>query len=568
MYLRTTRRTNRDGSVVEYYQLAHNIRHPESGHSVAQVIHTFGRSDELDREALVRLCRSIARVCGLEVRDPLAEPASSSRSEAAGGWPEEVRIVQTRVLGCVHAIEALWERLGIGPVLRKIAKEEECTVPYERALLAMTANRLCEPASKLGVWDRWLSTVQLPSCGELKLAQMYEAMDLLARHATRVEEAVFFQTADLLNLEVDLVFYDTTTASFAMDEEDGALGAGEGDGVRKRGRNKEGTWHPQIVVALAVTREGIPVRSWVFPGNTSDVETVEQVRRELRGWKLGRCLFVADGGMNSEENRKLLALGGGTYLLAVRAGAVTEVQEQVLRRPGRYQSIAENLKVKEIAVGEGARRRRYLLCFNPAEASRQNHHREAVLAEIRDELSRHKDWDATAKWAIEILASRRTGRYLSISLAGQVYLDTQKVKKTETLDGKWVLITNDDTLEPQDAAQGYKGLLVIEQCFRSLKSTQIHLTPMHHWLPRRIEAHVKICVLALLIQRVAEVTCQRTWAQIHASLCALQATQFRTPAHQFFRRNDVPLDAAQILKTLQISTPPLVLSVETTPSEA
>jgi hypothetical protein len=272
--------------------------------------------------------------------------------------------------------------------------------------------------------------------------------------------------------------------------------------------------------------------------------------------------------MNSEENRKLLALGGGTYLLAVRAGSVKEVQEHVLRRPGRYQSIAENLKVKEILVGEGARRRRYLLCFNPAEAARQKHHRQAVVAEIRDELSHHKDWDAHAKWAIEMLASKRTGRYLSISPAGQVYLDTQKVKKAETLDGKWVLITNDDTLDAQDAAQGYKGLLVIEQCFRSLKSTQIHLTPMHHWLPRRIEAHVKICMLALLIQRVAEVTCHQTWAQIHASLSELQATQFRTPAHQFFRRNEVPREAAQILKSLKISTSPLVLSVETTPSEA
>jgi hypothetical protein len=155
-------------------------------------------------------------------------------------------MVQTRALGCVQAIEALWERLGIGPVLRKIAKEEGCTVPYERALLAMTANRLCEPASKLGVWDRWLSTVHLPSCWDLKLAQMYEAMDLLVRHAPRVEEAVFFQTADLLNLEVDLVFYDTTTASFTIDEEDGALEERqEGEGVRKRGPTREGAGTPR-----------------------------------------------------------------------------------------------------------------------------------------------------------------------------------------------------------------------------------------------------------------------------------------------------------------------------------
>jgi hypothetical protein len=91
---------------------------------------------------------------------------------------------------------------------------------YERALLAMTANRLCEPESKLGVWDRWLSKVYLPACEGLLLRQMYEAMDFLYAEAHAVEEAVFFHTADLLNLDVDLVFYDTTTASFSVDEED------------------------------------------------------------------------------------------------------------------------------------------------------------------------------------------------------------------------------------------------------------------------------------------------------------------------------------------------------------
>lgn len=68
MYLRVTKRRNQDGSVVAYYQLAHNVRHPRTGKPVAQIIHNFGRADQIERESLVRLCRSIARVCGLEVR--------------------------------------------------------------------------------------------------------------------------------------------------------------------------------------------------------------------------------------------------------------------------------------------------------------------------------------------------------------------------------------------------------------------------------------------------------------------------------------------------------------------
>lgn len=291
MYLRSTKRHNKDGSCVEYFQLAHNTRHPDTNRSVPTIIHNFGRAEDLDRDALKRLCVSIARVCDVTIVDKGKDPATSNVG-IDGDLPENVELVRTVELGTVAAIEGLWEECGIGPVLRSAAKAKRCKVPYERALLAMTANRLCEPESKLGVWDRWLEKVFLPSASTLKLDHMYEAMDLLHANSAKVEEEVFFKTADLMNLEVDLVFYDTTTTSFSIDYED--TDDGDDIGLRKLGHSKEGTWTPQVVVALAVTREGIPVRSWVFPGNTSDVTTVEQVKADLKGWKLGRCLFVAD----------------------------------------------------------------------------------------------------------------------------------------------------------------------------------------------------------------------------------------------------------------------------------
>jgi len=159
----------------------------------------------------------------------------------------------------------------------------------------------------------------MPSCDGLKLHQMYEAMDLLQRHISKIEEAVFFHTANLMDMVVDLIFYDTTTASFCIDEADEDVEGAAG--LRKYGHAKNGTWSPQIMVALAVTRHGLPVRSWVFPGNTSEFETIKKVRADLRGWKLGRALFVADSGVNSQENRHELARACGKYLLATRMGA-------------------------------------------------------------------------------------------------------------------------------------------------------------------------------------------------------------------------------------------------------
>ena len=345
MYLRTTKRKNRDGSVVEYYQLAHNVRHSETGNPVAEIIHNFGRADELDRDDLVRLCRSIARVCGVEVRDPLESPQGPATpdGEQYRALPEEVKLVQTLQFGVPYVVEALWEQLKLGTTLRKVTEETGGSPVHERALLAMTANRLCEPDSKLGVWDRWLKSVYMPSCSALKLYQMYEAMDLLHWNTAEVENAVFFHTANLFNLVVDVIFYDTTTASFSVDEED--EDSETGPGFRKYGHSKDGTWSPQIVVALAVTREGLPVRSWVFPGNTADVDTVKKVREDLRGWKLGRALFVADSGNNSRTNRDELARACGKYLLATRMASVSEIKEDVLARRGRFKTIAKTSRL-------------------------------------------------------------------------------------------------------------------------------------------------------------------------------------------------------------------------------
>jgi transposase len=559
MYLRTTRRKNKDGSVVTYYHLAHNVRHPETKQSTPRIIHNFGRADQLDRQQLVRLCRSIARVCQLQVTDAL-----QAERENTEDWPETLQLVQTVELGTLVVIETLWERLGIGGTLRELAQKSGCHVPYERALLAMTANRLCEPESKLGVWERWLKKVYLPSCQELKRAQMYEAMDLLQAHSQQVEEAIFFQTASLLDLEVDLVFYDTTTVGFAIDNEDVETeGVAESpEALRKYGRSKEGNWAVQVVVALAVTRAGLPVRSWVFPGNTADVTTVAKVKSDLKGWKLGRALFVGDAGLNSQENRDELAKGCGTYLLATRMGSVKEIKEEVLSRPGRYKKLSENLHVKEVVVGgQGVARRRYFLCYNPREAKRQGKHREELVQMLEAELAKHPDKSATAQWAIELLASRRTKRYLTITPKGQIIINRNAISEAARTDGKWVLQTNDDSLNTADAACAYKGLTVIERCFRMLKSTQLKLDPVYHWLPRRIEAHVKLCVMALLIERVAELACEQPWSRIRPVLARLQATEVHTSSHLFFKRNEASPELRKVLKKLAIPLPNSILSI-------
>ena len=349
MYLRVTKRRNADGTEVRYYQLAENHRDPARGCAVAKVLYNFGRADQLDADQLRRLAASILRVV------PEGTAPSADTIASGGG---DLRIRDSWPYGGVHVLEQLWKELDIAAVLKDCAKARETRQPFERALFAMVANRALSPYSKLYCWEQWLrEEVFLPSGRALELHHLYRAMDFLEEHKAAVEKAVYFKVADLMNADVDLIFYDTTSLHFEIDDEDESPQA-KGDRAypaqRKRGYSKNGRDDaPQIVIGLAVTRDGLPVRSWVFPGNTADVATVEKVKADLRGWRLGRCVFVGDAGMTSEENRRTLALGGGKYILGAKMRAGDEVTKVVLARQGRYHEVKGNLRVKEVIVGDG-----------------------------------------------------------------------------------------------------------------------------------------------------------------------------------------------------------------------
>ena len=554
MYLRTTRRRNKDGSVVRYYALAENVRHPEKGYVEAKVVHSFGRADQLDRAALERLITSIRRV--------LAEAGGGS-AVSDGSSAGSLAIEASFELGVVHVAKALWAKLGLGEVIQARLDEKQLQAPHATALLAMMTQRLDRPGSKLACHERWLDRVWLPEARDLGLSQLYRALDVLAEHGDAIEQAVFWRAVDLFKLDVDLVFYDGTTAWFECDEEDIAGHEWRGltfEPLRRRGHSKEGRDNdPQVVIALAVTRDGVPVRSWVFPGATPDVTTVRKIKDDLRAVRLGRVLFVGDAGLYSKANLDALAKGAGGYILAAPIGRVREIRDEVLSHPGRYADIAPHLRAKEVVLGEGERRRRYILCLNEEEAAKQRRHRAEILKVLEVELGALKQDHPKA--ACRLLASKRFGAYLSRDDNGRPYLDQDKVRRAEQLDGKFALTTNDDTLSVADIALGYKGMWVIESCFRKMKTTGLAVRPMFHWMPHRIMAHVKLCVLALMIQRTAEIATGLPWGRLVPLLERLKAVRYASEGRTIVQATTIGPELADIFKKLQIATPKPILAV-------
>lgn len=561
MYLRESKQRRADGSTVAYLQLAENLWNAERQRSETRIVCNCGRADDAEvTERLRRLARSILRRC------------SAGEIVAAGGG--DWRLVCAWPYGDVYVLQALWQRLGIAEVIRSQAGARRLGFDVERALFAMVANRTCAPCSKLYCWEQWLKEeVRIEGTQALSLQHLYRAMDFLEANKEPIEREIFHRVADLLNLDVQVLFYDTTSLHFEVHDEDhggggdivhGSRAAGRKSypAPRKRGHAKNGRFDaPQIVVGLAVTREGFPVRHWVFPGNTVDVKTVARVKQDLRGWQLTRCLFVGDAGMVSAANFRALAAGGGKYLMCMPLRRGDALTERVLARAGRYRAVAENLQVKEVVLGEGERRQRYVLCFNPQEAARQQAHREQVVREIEAELAslRYVSEDSHSKRVCALRASARYGRYLK-DTGSRLLLDRQALQAAERLDGKFVVHGNDDTLTPEDMALGYKQLQRVEQAWRDLKSG-LELRPVFHWAPHRIHAHVAITVLALLLERTAEHACVDTWRNIRDRLQRIQLAQLLSPHGTVWQITEPTPEAAKCLKALQIKPPAPILAV-------
>jgi hypothetical protein len=561
MFLRESRQKRVDGTALSHFQLAESVWDRDKGRSKTRIVYNFGRAtDPRVVERLRKLARSILRRCS---PDEIVADDPSWRVENA--WP----------YGDVYVLEQLWQRLGLAEIIGREARRTRLRFGVERALFAMVANRALAPCSKLYCWQQWLSEdVKVAGTEDLELSHLYRAMDFLEANKEEIERAIFFHISDLLNLDVDLIFYDTTSLHFEIDEQDSGVGpedvipGSRSSGgkkypaPRKRGYSKNGRGDaPQIVVGLAVTRDGLPVRHWVFPGNTVDVTTVKKVKDDLKGWNLSRCVFVGDAGMVSGANLRRLSLGGGKYIVCMPVQRGGEVAEDVLTRPGRYQEVAGNLRVKEVIVGDGERRRRYVVCHNPEEETRQRQHRARVLEEIEVELTSLEQCEAGgahSKRACQLRSSRRYGRYLRMLKSGKLKIDKGAIRAAAKHDGKFVVHSNDDTLTAEDLALGYKQLMRVEQAWRSLKSG-LKLRPVYHWTPHRIHAHVAITVLSLLLERVAEQACGDTWRNIRDDLKQIKLAQLSGPNGTIWQVTEPALKARNRLKSLQITNPPAVL---------
>ncbi len=528
------------------------------GHRYARLVESFRNEDGQPRQrtlaTLGRLSpggdvdRLIGALLQAQGRDPGLLDAAPGSTRACAA---DLRFLPSRSVGDVWVLWQVWQSLELDGLALAWSRSRS-GLDVLALLRAMVFNRLCDPASKLGVL-RWLQTVALPvdfglGDGAVEHPHLLRAMDVLDDHAEAIAERLALLMRPLIDQDLSVVFYHLTTVRVHGE-------ARLPEDVRAFGLSKEGGVARQFMLSLVQTADGLPIAHEVHPGNTAEAPTLlPMIRSLLARWPLKRVVLVADRGLLSLNNlRELDALqaeldtaGRGVrleYVLAVPAARYGEFKDELTELHAQHDSaqpwVAQMAWCREEDPTEGAGRSkarkktaakaddgakpepyRRVVAHDPAAAARRTQARRDQIQEL---VARGEQWGG--RLDAQEAGQRQRGRPLSDSGAKarlyhavkdahlahlikvdlksdlfQFTIDQARQQYLENLDGKLLLVTNTDA-PAAEVVPRYKSLADIERGFRALKS-EIEIGPVHHRLPRRIRAHARVCFLALVLHRV------------------------------------------------------------------
>jgi transposase len=544
-------RTQTNGSRT-YLLVVDNVR--VDGKVKQRVLHRLGRLDELLANGqLDVLIQSLSRF--------------SEKLAVLGAHAQGDSIVTHSVrIGPALIFDRLWQSCSIDKVLSALLADRRFEFSVERAIFLTVLHRLFAPGSDRAA-EKWKDDYAIDGASDLDLHHLYRAMAWLGEELPKdqqdgatpfaprtnkdlIEEALFARRRDLFS-DLDIVFFDTTSIYFE--------GEG-GETIGQRGHSKD--HRPdlnQMVVGMVLDHNGNPICSEFWPGNTADVKSLVPIVERLKTrFGIGSVCIVADRGMISAETLAEVELRKWQYILGVRMRSSTEAKA-VVARAGRYAEVHPKsddrddpspLKVKEVWVEDT---RRYVVCVNEDQATKDRHDREAVVASLRDALS-HGDKS--------LVGNKGYRKYLRAG-GKQFAVDEDKIKEEARYDGKWVLTTNTD-LPTDEVALKYKQLWMVEDVFRSMKSL-LDTRPIFHKRDETIRGHVFCSFLALLLRkelqdRLARKEWKLEWADVVRDLDNLNEMKTAINNKSFVFRGQTSGVAGKVFQACGVALPPVLRS--------
>lgn len=403
--------------------------------------------------------------------------------------------------GHVAAVLGSVRRLMIDKILGARPSRQKDVV------MAMIVARILFPASKLATSRGIGSETSCTSLGAvlglegIHVDELYTAMDWLGARQEKVEAAL----AQRHLSDGSLVLYDVTSTYFE----------GRRCPLAKLGHNRDGKKGKlQIVIGLLCTAEGCPVSVQVFDGNMGDPKTLApQIRKLREQFGLKRIILVGDRGMLTEARLRedIRPEDGVEWITALRGPAI-----RGLVTTGAFQpSLFDQTDMAEITSPEYPGER-LIVCKNPFLAAERSRKRDELLAATEKELSRiveatgraARPLRGTDKIALrvgKVLNRFKVAKYFTTQITDHAFSfvrNEERIAEDAAIDGFYVIRTclSEETLTSRETVRMYKGLSAVEQAFRSLKSVDLEIRPIRHRLPKRVKAHVLLCMLAYYVE--------------------------------------------------------------------
>jgi transposase len=480
-------KTSNNGATT-FVQIVQSVR---KGEKVSQKIvrHVGVAKDGDELEKLKLLAQSIKLKLETEGQQFLFKPEEIVKlAGSEKDYPDKDYIVNVKNLkeeqrlarGIHEAYGRLFDDLGYKKVIERPSRNKSRVDIFKNIVLARIAN----PVSKMATVDMAEEDFGVT----LDLDRVYRMMDCLDGPAIeRLKRITYENTLSLLGTKIDVIFYDATTIYFESFEE---------DELKKNGfskDHKEG--QPQVLLALMVTSDGLPVDYEVFAGDTYEGHTLITALTKIRDkYDIDRVIFVADSAMASKDNidrLEKLKDQNISYIVGARLKNMKGSLKEKILNEKNYRRVKKDYYVADIA-GDG---RKIVVSYSAKRAAKDANDRKRAIAKLMAKLDRSKS-------AKSHLSNHGYRKYLKVEGASRVALDEDKILDDSKWDGLHGVVTNSN-LDPVDVLSRYNELWNVEASFRVTKH-DLAVRPVYHWKPRRVRAHIAICFAAYALVKHLE----------------------------------------------------------------
>jgi transposase len=363
----------------------------------------------------------------------------------------------------------------------------------------MVLARVANPDSKSGSVDMLSSKFGV----NLNLKTVYRMMDMIDdKQIKKLNKLVLTQTKSLLDDKIDVIYFDATTLYFESFTEDIDNPDDKNKAIRKNGYSKDGKFNqPQVVLALLVTKQGLPVGYKAFSGDTFDGHTIIPSLKEIEDeFKVDKIVYVADAGMFNKSNLEEFDKNKNmTYIVGAKIKTMSKVFKEQILKTDDFTELNDDTKVKTLDY----KGKKLLVSYSKKRAKKDKHDREKAIVKLKKRLEDSKSVKSQ-------LSNNGYKKYLQLESSDKnsscdlsITLNEDKILEDEAWDGLKGIVTNNETLSNEELIHQYSNLWQVEESFRITKH-DLKIRPIYHWKPSRVKAHLAISFMAYALVRYLE----------------------------------------------------------------